>query len=150
VYSSRLRVTLTYGAARFYTVRRATIRLDGTTVYDDSAGAVATDEAPRFEGFVAPGRHVITIRVEAQAKDDDRFVYTAEDSFTIDAPAKKEILLEGKATDSGDIAWSWKKKSHGAYKLRLDVDVSATDLTDADTGTGAPAPAAKPAGGKKK
>src|SRR5437868_6518951 len=67
LYSSKLQIYLRFDAARFYQVKRATIRLDGANLFDDTAGGIATDDAPRFEGFVAPGKHVIAIRVEAQA-----------------------------------------------------------------------------------
>jgi ribosomal protein L29 len=125
VFSSRLRVHLRYLAGRFYDVRRATIRVDGVNVYDDTAGAIAGDDAPRFEGFVAPGRHLVTIRLEAHAKDDDRFLYTVEDSFTVDVPQKQTLILHGRAEDAGDIAHSWKRNAKGSYKLRLDVSAEA-------------------------
>ena len=123
VYSARIQVQLRYAAGRFQTIRRATVRLDGANVYDDTTGAVTTDEAPRFEGFVAPGTHVVTIRLEAQAKDDDRFVTTTEDSFTVDAVAGRLVVVKGRADDGGDMAFAWKKKQKGSYKLRLDVNV---------------------------
>lgn len=127
VYSSRLRIYLRYGAGRFYHVRRATVRVDGVNVFDDTGGVVAADDAPRFEGFVAPGRHVVAVRLEAQAKDDDRFVYTSEDTFTVDVPPRRTLVLRGRADDEGDIAYQWKKNARGAYKLRLDVVAEALE-----------------------
>jgi hypothetical protein len=125
LYSAKLQVLLRFAAGRFHTIRRATIRLDGANVYDDTTGAVVGDEAPRFEGFVAPGTHVVTIRLEAQAKDDDRFVTTTEESFTIDAPTSRLVIVRARASDEGDMAFAWRKKQRGSYKLRLDVDVEA-------------------------
>jgi hypothetical protein len=123
LYSARVQVHLRYASGRFHTIRRATIRLDGANVFDDTAGAVAADEAPRFEGFLAPGTHTVTIRLEAQAKDDDRFVTTVEDTFTVDAAAGKMLVVKARADDGGDMAFSWKKKQKGKYRLRMDVDV---------------------------
>ena len=110
------------------------------SVFADTAAAFAEGDAPRFEGFVAPGRHVVSIRLEAQAKDDDRFVTTTEDTFTVDAPQKKLLILKASAEDGGDIAYAWKKKQKGSYKLRLDVSAQAKDLVGGD----AAAPAALP------
>lgn len=47
LYSTRLQVNLRYDSARFYSVTRATIRLDGANVYDDTSGAIAQDNALR-------------------------------------------------------------------------------------------------------
>lgn len=125
LYSTRLTVHLKYATGRFYGVTRATIRLDGANVFDDTAGAISDDDAPRFSGFIAPGKHLLTIRIEAQSKDDDRVVYTTEDTFSFDAPAEKDVLVKAKASDGGDIGWTWKRKAKGSYKLHLDVNLEA-------------------------
>lgn len=125
MYSSRLRIQLDYGTGRFYTVTRATVRLDGANVYDDSQGTVAQDHAPRFEGYVAPGRHVVAVRLEATGKDDQRFTTTTESSFVVEAPAGQELTIACKASDDGDIAYAWQRKSKGSYRLHLDVNVDA-------------------------
>ncbi|MBL4632498.1 MAG: hypothetical protein JKY56_01425, partial [Kofleriaceae bacterium] len=71
LYSTRLSLRLGYDSARYYTVTRATIRLDGANIFDDSEGTIAEDKnAPRFEGYIAPGRHHLSIRIEASGKDD--------------------------------------------------------------------------------
>jgi len=41
------------------------IRVDGATVYEDSTGAIGNDDGIRFNGYVAPGRHLVTFHVEA-------------------------------------------------------------------------------------
>ncbi len=125
LYSTRLEVKLRYDTPRAWSLRRATVRLDGANIFEDEAGKIAADEAPRFSGFVAPGRHVITIRLEAQAKDDGKFTYTSEESFTIDAPRDRSITLDAVAREDGDIAYNFPRKGRGSYKLRLDVDVTA-------------------------
>ena len=74
----------------------------------------------------------MTIRVEAIAKDDERFVTTTEDTFAIDVPAKKIVVVRARVADDGDLAWSWKRKGRGTYKLRLDVSVEAKARPAAD------------------
>jgi hypothetical protein len=137
LYSARLEIRLRYGSARFYGLRRVTIRLDGANVFDDTQGKIAEDDAPRFESFVAPGKHVVTFRIESVSKDDDRVQSTIEDSFTIDATADKLTLVHAKASDDGDVGWLWKRSQKGSYKLRLDVGVAAKPLP-ADGGARAP------------
>ncbi|HUS68187.1 MAG TPA: hypothetical protein VMZ28_26820 [Kofleriaceae bacterium] len=123
VYSSRMRLHLDYGSGRFYSVTRATVRLDGAGVYDDTGGAIAQDKAPRWTGFVAPGRHVVTVRIEAAGKDDQRFTSAVESSFVVIAPGGKDVIVRCRAEDDGDIAYEWKREEEGSYKLRLDVSV---------------------------
>ncbi len=142
LYSTRLRVHLDYTSARFYTVSRATIRLDGSNVFDDTEAVVTRDKAPRFDGFVAPGRHQIEIRIEAAGKEDERFKSVITNSFTVQAPAGKDLMVYVKAKDGGDIPYKWKKKEAGSYRLHLDVSVRAKKIKGAK-------PAAKKARPKK-
>jgi len=125
LYSTKLRILLDYGSSRFYTVTRATIRLDGASIYDDAQGAIANDRAPRWDGFVAPGRHLVTIRIEAAGKDDQRFTTALESSFAVQAPAGKDLVVKCAAKDEGDIAYQWQRNEHGSYRLRLDVSIES-------------------------
>jgi hypothetical protein len=134
LYSSKLRVQLDYASARYYAVGRATIRLDGSNIFDDSEGAIAADKATRFEGFVAPGRHQLSIRIEATGKDDGRFTSTTEHTFVIDAPAGHDLIVKATARDDGDIPYQWQRKQRGSYKLRLDVNVEAIKRQEAKGG----------------
>ena len=126
LYSSQLRVHLDFPRDRFVTPTRALIRLNGATVYEDTEGAIAADRAPRFEGFVAPGPHRITIRVEAAWRDDARFETASEHTFTVVAPRGHRLLIRAAAKDRGDIGYEWEKSRSGSHKLHLDVDVEAT------------------------
>lgn len=130
VYSSRMRLHLDYGSGRFYSVTRATVRLDGASVYDDTGGAIAQDKAPRWTGFVAPGRHVVTVRIEAAGKDDQRFTSALESTFVVIAPGGKDVIVRCKAEDDGDIPYEWKRQEQGSYKLRLDVSVDTEQRAD--------------------
>ncbi|MBP6628017.1 MAG: hypothetical protein KA297_01225 [Kofleriaceae bacterium] len=146
LYSSKLSIRLTYTTGRYYGVSRASVRLDGASVYDNSEGAISGDDAVRFEGFVAPGRHVITFRVEARGKDDERFATSLEDTITVQAVAGKDLVVAARAKDGGDVAYAWKKKEAGTYRLGLDVDVKAVARPDAGAtgGKGKKAAAAPP------
>lgn len=126
LYSTRLSVRLGYDSARYYTVTRATIRLDGANIYDDSEGSIANDKgAPRFEGFIAPGRHQLSIRIEASGKDDDRFTTVVENSFTVQAVKGEDLEVNVSAKDGGDIAYKWAKSKRGSYKSQLNVGLKS-------------------------
>jgi hypothetical protein len=123
LYSSRLSIVLGYGTGRQQAVGRASIRLDGASVYDDVDGAIGKGPATRFEGYVAPGRHLISIRVEATSRDDDRFTTATESTFVVLVPTGKDVVVTAKAEDDGDLGYAWKKDEKGGYRLGLDVDV---------------------------
>ncbi len=140
LYSTRIQIKLTYTSGRYYNPAKAVIRLDGASVFENATGGIAGDDGIRFEGFVAPGKHLITFRVEAAGKDDDSFTSVTENQIVVKAVAGKDLLVSAKAKDAGDIAYEWKRKERGSYGLGLDVSVK----TIARPGE---APAAK--GGKK-
>ena len=130
LYSTRLSVGLNYTSARYYTITRATIRLDGANIYDDTEGTVSSDKASRFEGYIAPGRHQISIRLEATGKDDQRFTSIIDNSFVVQAIQGKDLNVRVRAEDGGDIAYKWKKKEQGSYQLHMDVSVKSKKRSD--------------------
>ena len=127
LFSTKVTVYLNYNSGRFYTVTRATARLDGANVFEDTKGAVVDNKAPRFEGYVAPGRHKLAVRIEAVGKDDERFTAEIENTFTFQAPAGKDVTLIANVKDDGNIAYNWKKKQSGSYKLRVDLQVKSAN-----------------------
>jgi hypothetical protein len=126
LYSTRIQIKLTYTTARFYSPTKASIRLDGASVYEDAGGAIGGDDGVRFDGYVAPGRHLITFLVEATGKDDDSFSSTTESQIVVKAVAGKNLTVSAKARDAGDIAYEWKRSERGSYGLGIDVAVQAT------------------------
>jgi hypothetical protein len=125
LYSTRMTIKFTWGSARYYGVGKASIRLDGATVFEDAAGAIAADDGVRFDGYVAPGRHLVTFHVEATGKDDDSFTSTTEAQITVKAVANKDLVVAAKGKDNGDIAYAWKKSERGSYGLGIDVNVKS-------------------------
>jgi hypothetical protein len=126
LYSTRMSIKFTWGSARHYSVSKASIRVDGATVYEDSSGAIANDDGIRFNGYVAPGRHLVTFHVEATGKDDDSFTSATETQIVVKAVANKDLVIAAKGRDSGDIAYAWKKSEKGSYGLGIDVSVKST------------------------
>jgi hypothetical protein len=123
LFSTRVSIKLTWTSARYYGVSKASIRLDGATVYEDASGAIGNDDGVRFDGYVAPGKHLVTFRIEAAAKDDDAFAESTEAQVAVQAVANKDLVIAARARDSGDIGYAWKKSEHGSYGLGLDIGV---------------------------
>jgi hypothetical protein len=125
LYSTRMSIKFSWGSARHYGVTKASIRVDGATVYEDSTGAIANDDGIRFNGYVAPGRHLVTFHVEATGKDDDSFTSATETQIVVKAVANKDLEIAAKGRDSGDIAYQWKRSEKGSYGLGIDVSVKS-------------------------
>lgn len=143
LYSTRVQIKWKFTSARFWGVSRAVIRLDGASVFDDTAGAIGTDDAVRFDGWIAPGRHQLTVRLEAVGKDDDQFTTATESTFIVVAVAGKDLEVTVRSADDGDLPYAWKKRERGGYRLGLDVDVKTTARPEA--GKGKSSAAAAPA-----
>jgi len=143
LYSTRIQVKLTYTTGRFYNPAKSSIRLDGASVYEDASGAIAVDDGVRFDGYIAPGRHLLTFRVEATGKDDDSFTSTTESQIVVKAVAGKDLLVAARAHDSGDIAYEWKRTEHGSYGLGIDVAVKTAKAVESVPPSTAPAKGTK-------
>jgi len=137
LYSTRMQIKLTYTTARYYSPTKATIRLDGATVYEGGAGAIAEDDGVRFDGYVAPGRHLVTFRVEATGKDDETFTSVTETQIVVKAVAGKDLVVAAKARDGGDIAYEWKRKERGTYGLAIDTVIKTVPRADGAPSKGA-------------
>jgi hypothetical protein len=134
LYTTKISIRFAFTTGRHYGVNKATIRLDGASVYDDAEGAVANDDAIRFEGYVAPGKHLLTFRIETTGKDDDRFTSAQEAQVAVQAVAGKDLVIVAKARDGGDIAYQWKKGEKGNYGLGIDVSVKTQKRAEAKAG----------------
>jgi hypothetical protein len=132
LYSTRIQIRLAYTSARYYSPAKATIRLDGASVYENASGAIGGDDGVRFDGYIAPGKHLITFRVEATGKDDDTFTSVTESQIVVKAVAGKDLVVAAKAKDSGDIAYEWKRKERGSYGLGIDVSVKTVARANGD------------------
>ncbi len=134
LYTTKITIRFAFTTGRHYGVNKASIRLDGAEVFDDAEGAVANDDAVRFEGFIAPGKHLLTFRIETTGKDDDRFTSAQETQVAVQAVAGKDLVIIAKAKDSGDIAYQWKKGEKGTYGLGIDVSVKTQKRAEAKAG----------------
>ena len=136
MYSSKLNIRLRWASSRFQAVTRASIRLDGASVWEDTEGSLGEADGTRFEGWIAPGRHQITIRIEAAGKDDQRFTSVIENSFVIQAVAGHDLVVRAVGRDDGDVSYAWQRKQRGSYKLHVDVDIDAVARPQAGNGKG--------------
>jgi hypothetical protein len=72
-----------------------------------------------YEGFVAPGRHSLSVRVECGATGEAGFGYSSESSFVFEAADGRQARVELTADETGDGPGPLAKKKQGDLDLQL-------------------------------
>ena len=104
--------------------------LDDQPVADQDAPNASDDPIKIFEGFVAPGRHKISLRVECGATGDANQSYSAESSFIVEAVDGKQARVKWSVDETGDGPQSLAKKKEGTFDVRLRGDVAMLKLDE--------------------
>ncbi len=124
---TQLLVTFRYEAGRAWPLKKITLRLDERPVY--SADSVTGNEAQKiFETVAAPGRHVLTARVEASGTGEERISYATENSFGFDLSDGKLTRVELDVDETGSGAGPFVKKKEGSFDLRVRANVKSMEL----------------------
>jgi hypothetical protein len=106
-----------------------TIRLDGAPVFTaDGSRPLADDAEPVFDGFAAPGPHILTVQVEHRSSTSDTYRYVLRDSYHFE-------VLRGRITEllvvlDGDssIAEEFADDEEGEYDVRTRLRVATRAL----------------------
>jgi hypothetical protein len=130
LYKTRMVATFQYKAQRAWPIKKVTLKLDDQPVADQDAPNAADDPVKIFEGFVAPGRHKVSLRVECGATGDANQSYSAESSFIVEALDGKQARVKWVADETGDGPQSLAKKKDGTFDVRLRADVAMLKLDE--------------------
>ena len=127
LYKTRLTATFQYKAQRAWPLKRVTLRLDGQPVY--GADAPAADEPIKiYEGFAAPGRHTLTLRVECNATGSSRLTYVTQDSFTFDVPDGRESEVALTADETGSGPEPIADRHEGSFEVAVKARIRSLEL----------------------
>ncbi len=119
-----LEVSFRYEAGRAWPLRKLMLRLDERPVF--SADSVTgTDMTKVFETVAAPGRHVLTVRVEANGTGEDRISYATENAFGFDIADGKITRVEINLDEVGSGPATIAKKKEGSFDLRVKANVKS-------------------------
>jgi hypothetical protein len=130
LFKTRLVATFQYKAQRAWPIKKVTLKLDDHPVADQDAPNASEDPIKIFEGFVAPGRHKVSLRVECGAVGDSNQSYTAESSFVVEALDGKQARVKWVVDETGDGPQSLAKKKEGTFDVRLRGDVAMLKLDE--------------------
>jgi hypothetical protein len=127
LFKTKVNATLQYKAARAWPLKKVTLRIDEQPVFSADAPS-PNDPIKLYDGFAAPGRHTLTVRVECGAVGEDRVGYGAEGTFVIDVPEHKETRVVFVVDESGDGPQKLAKKREGTFDVRVRADIEPVEI----------------------
>ena len=128
LFKTRMVTTFQYKAQRAWPLKKVTMRLDDQPVYSVDAPAAPPDEPIKiYEGFVAPGRHSLAIRVECGATGESRLPYSAENTFVFDVADGKQARVELTVDETGDGPQQIANKKQGDFDVRVRARVKSLE-----------------------
>jgi len=106
------------------------LKLDDQPIADQDSPNAADEPIKIFEGFVAPGRHKVSLRVECGATGDANQSYAAEGVFIVEAVDGKQARVKLSVDETGDGPQSLAKKKEGSFDVRVRGDVASLKLDE--------------------
>ncbi len=128
LFKTRMVTMFQYKAQRAWPLKKVTLRIDDQPVYSVDAPAASDDPIKIYEGFVAPGRHSLAIRVECGATGESRLSYSAEDTFVFDVADGKQARVELLVDETGDGPQPIANKKQGDFDVRVRARVKSLEL----------------------
>ncbi|MCS6799577.1 MAG: hypothetical protein NZ898_13825 [Myxococcota bacterium] len=128
LFSSRVRIIVQDRGGE-QRLERLVVTLDGAPVFRASGGEIAAADGRRvFEGFAAPGPHVLGIELERRARANDVYRYSQRDSWRFEVLRGRltevTVLLE----DDSGIAEDFPDDEEGEYDVRVRLRVATREL----------------------
>jgi hypothetical protein len=127
MFKTRINATFKYKAQRAWPVKKVTLRIDDQPVFTADAPAV-NDPLKLYDGFAAPGKHTLALRVECGAVGEDRVAYSTEGVFAIDVPERKETRVALVVDEVGDGPQKLANKREGTFDVRVRAEVEPVEI----------------------
>ena len=128
LFKTRVRVQLINEAADDQQLGKVALALDGNPIFRGEGGTLDPEGAKLFEGYAAPGPHVLTVEIEQHAREDDAYRYSQTSSLRFVVPRGTLTDLTLVLDDDSDIAEDFKDDDEGEYDVRLRLEVTARPL----------------------
>jgi hypothetical protein len=129
LFKTQLRLRFQNLAAPDPRLLKVVLKLDGAPVFVGDAAALSGDDARQvFEGFIAPGRHVLTAELKQQSQQDATFGYSLHDSYHFKAQRDKLSELTLIVDDDSDMASEYPDDGDGEYDVRLKLRVRTKNI----------------------
>jgi hypothetical protein len=106
------------------------LKLDGAPIYRGDGSTLRGDDSRQvFEGFVAPGPHVLSAEIEQNSREDSAYGYSLRETYRFLALRDKRNELELVLADDSDVT-SEADEQDGEYDIRTRLRVRTKELED--------------------
>jgi hypothetical protein len=110
---------------------KVVLKLDGAPIFRGDSAALRGDESRQvFEGFIAPGPHVLTAEIEVSSRDDAAYGYNLRESYKFQALRDKRNELSLVLKDDSDVASEFPDEQDGEYDVRMRLRVRTKELSE--------------------
>jgi hypothetical protein len=127
LFQTRVRVRVHNRAGKRQSLARVSVSLDGAPVFQQD-GDIGKDARRVFEGFSAPGPHLLTVEVEQRARAAEGFGYTLRDTYRFEVVRGKTTDVLVVLDDKSAMAEDFPDGEEGEYDVRTRVRVATRDL----------------------
>ncbi len=131
LFKTQVRVFVQNLAGDDAILAKIVLKLDGAPIFRGDAAAIRGDEERRvFEGFIAPGPHVLTAEIEQSSRDDSAYGYELRESYRFQTIRDKRNELRLVLRDDSDVASEFPDDQDGEYDVRTKLRVQTKDPSD--------------------
>lgn len=131
LFKTVLRVHVQNLAEDNASLAKLVLKLDGAPIYRGDAGSLRGDEQREvYEGFVAPGPHVLTAEIEQNSRDDSAYGYSLRESYRFQALRDKRNELSLVLADDSDVASEFPDDQDGEYDIRTRLRVRTEEPSE--------------------
>lgn len=132
LFKTRVRVVLVNEAAEDQALGKVALFLDGNPIFRGEGSALNAEGAKLFEGYAAPGPHVLKVVIEQRSRHDDNYRYSQESALRFTVLREHLTDLKLVLDDDSDIAEDFADDQEGEYDVRLRLEVHAEPLRGAE------------------
>jgi len=126
LFKTKIVATFQYKAQRAWPIKKVTLKIDDQPVFTVDAPNTQ-DPLKMYDGFAAPGKHTLAVRVECGATGEDRVAYGAEGTFVVDVAENKQSNVNFTVDETGDGPTKLAKKREGSFDVRVKADLETVE-----------------------
>jgi hypothetical protein len=131
LFKTQLRVNIQNLAAPDPVLGKVVLKLDGAPIYQGDGAALSGDDAHQvFQGFIAPGAHVLAAELEQSSKRDAAYGYSLHESYRFQVVRDKRSELTLIVDDDSDLADDFPDDAEGEYDVRMKLRVRTKNLNE--------------------
>jgi hypothetical protein len=123
LFETRVRVRVDNQAAETQSLVKLSLLLDGAPVHRAEGVTRGEKIQQVFDGYAAPGPHVLTVEAEQRSKENDKYRYTTRDTFRFEVIRGKTSVVTVVLEDDSGIAEDFPDDEEGEYEVTTRVRV---------------------------